>query len=169
MPAAFTGQVARRRVTCADADVVQRNSAIDRIAFSETYGSRRSISEIKEIAWRLLTENEFYAQTILKSQTRAKKQIGFEAIAEQLRDFSTVREVVLALSGALATERRAAHNRRGEEKLQNSSPLVPDLRLLSDLFSDGYRALSRDFRQAPRRRCEFEELCRQAFMILFRH
>ena len=80
------GQVAGDALLCR-MPCVGGNGAIDRIAFSETCGFCRSFSEIKEIATRLLTDKALYEQTILTSQTRAKKQIGFEAIAEQLRDF----------------------------------------------------------------------------------
>jgi hypothetical protein len=63
------------------------NGAVDRIGFLDTCGFGRLNSEIKEIAMRLLSDNAFYEQTILKSQTCAKKQIGFDVIAKQLGDF----------------------------------------------------------------------------------
>ena len=82
VPGQVAGDALLCRIPC-----VGGNGAIDRIAFSETCGFCRSIFEIKEIATRLLADNAFYEQTILTSQTRAKKQIGFETIAKQLRDF----------------------------------------------------------------------------------
>jgi hypothetical protein len=79
------GQVAGDALLCR-MPCVGGNGAIDRIGFSDTCGFGRSIRELKEIATRLLTDNGFYEQTISKSQTRAKEQIGFETIARQLRD-----------------------------------------------------------------------------------
>ncbi len=80
------GQVAGDALLCR-MPCVGGNGAIDRIAFADTCGFGRSICEMNEIATRLLTDNAFYEQTISKSQTRAKKQIGFETIANQLRGF----------------------------------------------------------------------------------
>jgi hypothetical protein len=80
------GQVAGDALLCR-MPCVGGNGAVDRIGFPDTSGFGRSISEIKEIAMRLLSDDAFYEQTILTSQTRAQKQIGFEAIARQLRDF----------------------------------------------------------------------------------
>ena len=80
------GQVAGDALLCR-MPCVGGNGAVDRIGFSDTCGFGRSISEIKEIAMRLLSDKAFCEQTILTSQTRAKKQLGFEAIAKQLRDF----------------------------------------------------------------------------------
>ena len=82
VPGQVAGDALLCRIPC-----VGGNGAIDRIAFSDTCGFGRSISEIKEIATRLLTDKALYEQTIVQTQTRAQKQIGFEAIAQQLRDF----------------------------------------------------------------------------------
>ena len=80
------GQVAGDALLCR-MPCVGGNGAVDRIAFSETCGFCRSISEIREIATRLLTENTFYEEAILKSQVDGWKQHGFETIAKQLRVF----------------------------------------------------------------------------------
>lgn len=82
VPGQVAGDALLCRIPC-----VGGNGAIERIAFAETCGFCRSISEIREIATRLLTDDAFYEQTILTSQTRAKKQIGFETISKQLCDF----------------------------------------------------------------------------------
>ena len=82
VPGQVAGDALLCRIPC-----VGGNGAIDRIGFSDTCGFGRSISEIKEIAMRLLSDDAFYEQTILKSQTRAKKQLGFETIAKQLGEF----------------------------------------------------------------------------------
>ena len=80
------GQVAGDALLCR-MPCVGGNGAVDRIGFSDTCGFGRSISEIKEIAMRLLSDTAFYEQTILTSQTRATEQLGFETIAKQLRGF----------------------------------------------------------------------------------
>ena len=80
------GQVAGDALLCR-MPCVGGNGAIDRIGFAETSAFGRSISEIREIATRLLSDKVFYEQTILKSQTGAKKQLGFETIAKQLCEF----------------------------------------------------------------------------------
>lgn len=82
VPGQVAGDALLCRIPC-----VGGNGAIDRIGFTETCGFGRSISEIKEIATRLLSDNEFYDQVILESQARGKKQLGFETIAKRLRDF----------------------------------------------------------------------------------
>ena len=79
------GQVAGDAVLCR-MPCVGGNGAIDRLAFAETCGFGRSISEIREIAARLLQDAAFCEGVIAGSQKLAKEQFGFEVIANRLRD-----------------------------------------------------------------------------------
>jgi hypothetical protein len=80
------GQVAGDALLCRLA-CVGGNGAIDRLAFTDTCGSGRSIEEIQQIATRLLRNGREYEQTVAESQRRAIEQLSFTKIAKQLADF----------------------------------------------------------------------------------
>ena len=82
VPGQVAGDALLCRIPC-----VGGNGAVDRMGFAETCGFGRSISEVKEIAMRLLSENAFYERTIAQSQNQAKQHLGFEASAGGLRKF----------------------------------------------------------------------------------
>ncbi len=82
VPGQVAGDALLCRIPC-----MGGNGAIDRLAFAETSGFVRSISEIKEIALQILRDEVFYEDVVATSQKRAKNQVGFDVIAQQLRDF----------------------------------------------------------------------------------
>ena len=80
------GQVAGDALLCRT-PCVGGNGAIDRIAFSDTCSFGRSLSEIREIAARLLQDHQYYDEAVAASQRRAIKQLSFAAISKQLEQF----------------------------------------------------------------------------------
>jgi hypothetical protein len=80
------GQVAGDALLCR-MPCVGGNGAIDRIAFAETCGLGRPLSELREIAKRLLQDESFYEQIVTASHKRAREQCGFEVIANRLQEF----------------------------------------------------------------------------------
>ena len=82
------GQVAGDALLCR-MPCVGGNGAIDRIAFADTCGFARSISDLKDIAERLLEDRAHYAAEVENSQRRAIEKLSFATIAKQLDDFFT--------------------------------------------------------------------------------
>jgi hypothetical protein len=82
VPGQVAGDALLCRVPCAGG-----NGAIDRLAFPETCGFARSISEIEQLASRLLTDREFYRLTTTALVPAALKTLGFEVVAKQLAEF----------------------------------------------------------------------------------
>jgi hypothetical protein len=81
VPGQVAGDALLCRVPC-----VGGNGAVDRLAFSETCGFARSISDIQEIASRLLTDREFYRASVAAMIPAASKRLSFEVVAKQLED-----------------------------------------------------------------------------------
>jgi len=82
VPGQVAGDALLCRVPCAGG-----NGAIDRLAFPETCGFARSISEVEQLASRLLTDGESYRSNAKAMIPVASKSIGFGMIAEQLEAF----------------------------------------------------------------------------------
>ncbi len=82
VPGQVAGDALLCRVPCAGG-----NGAIDRLAFPATCGFARSISEVEQLASRLLTDREFYRQTSGTAVPGASKTLGFEVVAKQLEAF----------------------------------------------------------------------------------
>jgi len=82
VPGQVAGDALLCRVPCAGG-----NGAIDRIAFPETCGFARSISEVEQLASRLLSDREFYQQTTAALIPAASKTLGFGTIAKELEAF----------------------------------------------------------------------------------
>ena len=82
VPGQVAGDAVLSRMPC-----VGGNGAIDRIAFADTCGFGRAISELREIASRLLQDASFYDQIVAASQNHAREKCSFEVIANQLRKF----------------------------------------------------------------------------------
>jgi hypothetical protein len=80
------GQVAGDALLCR-MPCVGGNGAIDRIAFAETCGFGRSISEVKEIAMRLLSDRTYYDEAVANSQRRAMEKLSFAVVARELENF----------------------------------------------------------------------------------
>src|SRR2546423_7631415 len=80
------GQVAGDALLCR-VPYTGGNGAIDRLAFSETCGFARSISEVEQLASRLLSDREFYQSSISAMIPAASKSLGFGTIAKQLEAF----------------------------------------------------------------------------------
>jgi hypothetical protein len=82
VPGQVAGDALLCRVPCAGG-----NGAIDRLAFPETCGFARSISEVEQLASRLLTDGEFYQSSVKAMIPAASKSLGFEVVAKQLEAF----------------------------------------------------------------------------------
>jgi len=82
VPGQVAGDALLCRVPCAGG-----NGAIDRLAFPDTCGFARSITDIQEAASRLLTDREFYRTSVAAMIPAASKRLSFEAVAKELEDF----------------------------------------------------------------------------------
>jgi hypothetical protein len=82
VPGQVAGDALLCRVPCAGG-----NGAIDRLAFPETCGFARSISDVEQLASRLLSDREFYRQTSTALVPAASKTLGFANVAKQLETF----------------------------------------------------------------------------------
>jgi len=82
VPGQVAGDALLCRVPC-----VGGNGAIDQLAFPETCGFGRSISEVERFASRLLTDGEFYQSSVRAMIPAASKSLGFGTIAKQLEAF----------------------------------------------------------------------------------
>src|SRR6266705_3764172 len=80
------GQVAGDALLCRSI-CVGGDGAIDRIAFPETCGEGRGISEVASIALDLLKSADSRAATIAESQQRALERFSFRAVRSQLAKF----------------------------------------------------------------------------------
>jgi hypothetical protein len=82
VPGQIAGDALLCRIPCVGGD-----GAIDRIAFPETCGFGRSLNELSQLAHRLLSEDNFYTTTVEQAQARARAQLGFAPVAQQLAEF----------------------------------------------------------------------------------
>jgi len=82
VPGQVAGDALLCRVPCAGG-----NGAIDRLAFPETCGFARSISEVEQFASRLLTNGEFYQGSVEAMIPAASKSVGFGTIGKKLETF----------------------------------------------------------------------------------
>jgi hypothetical protein len=82
VPGQVAGDALLCRVPC-----VGGNGAIDRLAFPGTCGFARSIEDIERTALQLLTEGQFYQETVANMKTVALPRLSFEVVARQLEDF----------------------------------------------------------------------------------
>ncbi|MEY2576373.1 MAG: hypothetical protein QOF80_1860 [Verrucomicrobiota bacterium] len=82
VPGQVAGDALLCRVPCAGG-----NGAIDRLAFPATCGFARPISEVEQLASRLLTEGDFYRASVTAMIPAASKTLGFEVVAKQLEAF----------------------------------------------------------------------------------
>ena len=80
---AVPGQVAGDALLCR-MPCVGGDGAIDRLGFPEVCGYGRSLSELNDLALRLLRDPEFYFATVTASQQRAREQVGYPTVAKQL-------------------------------------------------------------------------------------
>ena len=85
VPGQVAGDALLCRVPC-----VGGNGAIERIAFPEICGARRSIAELVEVAIDLLTKHDTYTQVIAGSQQAAAERLSFAAVAAQLRCYAAI-------------------------------------------------------------------------------
>ncbi len=82
VPGQVAGDAVLCRIPCVGGD-----GAIDRLAFPRTCGHGRSLSELKELAARLLTDNNFYRGIVDQSQELAMTHFSFEASRNELQRF----------------------------------------------------------------------------------
>ncbi len=82
VPGQVAGDALLCRVPC-----VGGNGAIDRLAFPETNGFARSITEIGQLAARLLSDGDFYRASIATMIPAASKSLSFNVVAKQLEMF----------------------------------------------------------------------------------
>lgn len=82
VPGQVAGDALLCRVPC-----VGGNGAIDRLAFPESCGFARSITEIGESALRLLTDRTRYQESVAKMEAVASQCLAFKVVAKQLENF----------------------------------------------------------------------------------
>ena len=82
VPGQVAGDALLCRVPC-----VGGNGAVDRLAFPDTCGFARSIDDIGKTALRLLTDRQYYQQTVTHMEAIASPRLSFEVVAKQLEDF----------------------------------------------------------------------------------
>ncbi|HSV63248.1 MAG TPA: hypothetical protein VLH83_07865 [Chthoniobacterales bacterium] len=82
VPGQVAGDALLCRIPC-----VGGNGAIDRVAFPETCGGSRSITELEQVAQRLLTDADFYRTRVAAIVPAATNVLGFDVIARLLADF----------------------------------------------------------------------------------
>jgi hypothetical protein len=82
VPGQVAGDALLCRVPC-----VGGNGAIDRLAFPETNSFARSISDVSQLASRLLTDADFYRASVTAMIPAASKTLSFEVVASQLAAF----------------------------------------------------------------------------------
>lgn len=82
VPGQVAGDALLCRVPC-----VGGNGAIDRLAFPESCGFARSIDDIAKTALRLLTDLQYYQQSVASMETVVSQRLAFKVGAKQLEDF----------------------------------------------------------------------------------
>jgi hypothetical protein len=82
VPGQVAGDALLCRVVC-----VGGNGAIERIAFSETCGQGRTMTEIASMALDLLKKADLRAAIVAESQERAFERLSFQAVRLQLAKF----------------------------------------------------------------------------------
>jgi hypothetical protein len=82
VPGQVAGDALLCRVPC-----VGGNGAIDRLGFPETCGFARSIEEIRQVAERLLANNDSYRASVAGIIPAASKALGFKVVAKSLAEF----------------------------------------------------------------------------------
>jgi hypothetical protein len=83
---AVPGQVAGDALLCR-MPCVGGDGAIDRIAFPETTGYRRSLGELQELATLLLRDADSYREIVAQSQKLGRERLGFAVVARQVEAF----------------------------------------------------------------------------------
>jgi hypothetical protein len=78
VPGQVAGDALLCRVPC-----IGGNGAVDRLAFPQT----TSIGETKELALRLLRDDNFYKEIVDRAEMSAHARISFAVVAQQLREF----------------------------------------------------------------------------------
>ena len=82
VPGQVAGDALLCRIPCIGGD-----GAIERIAFSKTYGEGRTINEVASLALDLLKNPELREVIVAESQERARERLSFEAVRTQLTRF----------------------------------------------------------------------------------
>jgi len=82
VPGQVAGDALLCRIPCIGGD-----GAIERIAFPNTCGEGRTISEIASLALDLLSNTELRKAVVAKSQERARECLSFETVRSQLAKF----------------------------------------------------------------------------------
>lgn len=83
---AVPGQVAGDALLCR-LPCVGGDGAIERIAFPRSSGFGRSLGELRELACRLLEDQNFYDEVVTKSQELAREKLAFAPVAAELQKF----------------------------------------------------------------------------------
>lgn len=95
VPGQVSGDALLCRIPC-----VGGNGAVDRLAFPETCGFNRSISELEKAATGLLTDREFYRTRVSAMIPAASKSLSFKVVAKQLSEFFGGRSSATPSSGS---------------------------------------------------------------------
>jgi hypothetical protein len=82
VPGQVAGDALLCRVPC-----VGGNGAVDRLVFPDACGFARAISDIQQIASRLLTDREVYRASVSAMISTASKRLNFEVAARELQQF----------------------------------------------------------------------------------
>jgi hypothetical protein len=82
VPGQVAGDALLCRIPCVGGD-----GAIERIAFSKTFGTGRTISEIASMALDLLKNADLRAAIVAESQERALEHLSFQTVRSQLAKF----------------------------------------------------------------------------------
>ena len=82
VPGQVAGDALLARTVCIGGD-----GTVERIAFGETNGEGRTISDLAKIAANLVADHPARAAIVLDSQSRAMKHLSFQAIRLQLAEF----------------------------------------------------------------------------------
>ncbi len=82
VPGQVAGDALLGRLPC-----VGGNGAIERIAFPEISGAKRTMGELIQSAMQLLQDESRYADSIVTSQNLTEQFLSFPAVARQLSDF----------------------------------------------------------------------------------
>jgi hypothetical protein len=86
VPGQVAGDALLCRIPCVGGD-----GAIDRLGFPRTCGLGRSLGELRELAERLLHDDNFYTDIVADSQNEARQRVSFEAVAAQLARYFQAR------------------------------------------------------------------------------
>jgi len=82
VPGQVAGDALLCRIPCVGGD-----GAIERIAFSKTWGKGRTINEVSSMALDLLKNSDLREAVVAESQERARERLSFEAVRTQLAKF----------------------------------------------------------------------------------